>query len=308
MVFSDLHVGDKYKEKRGGLSDTDIKGALLHAMSRCNKLVLAGDIVELLYPKNPETAQIESLKFLKTLCGEAKKNHCSIEFLFGNHEYSINEDKSHTIPENFVRGLLELQEEYPKQFHLHPVAYRFGSEAESVLVWHGDLQAREHERAPLAKRCVNASEWWRAAGSYSDHERSNRLKSQLETILSAPDADAMLGFQPASESWPALGAVKRITFGHTHDPFVGASLDLLTFPRKPPPHITRRGFVERLGLVYDNPGTAKEEGLCFPVLYHVGEKGEIAAQQYKATVSGSKCTLDPVDPGRQKIGRWGVGV
>lgn len=309
MVFSDLHVGDKYKSLRGGFTDKEIWQMLTRAMTMCDRLVLAGDIVELLNPQKPENAQETAIEFLRKLSVEAERSGCSIEFLLGNHEYAVNvSDNSHTVPEPFIRGLMRLQEAFPLTFRLHPVAYRFGGEKESVMVWHGDLPTREYERPMLNKRTVHATEWWRGAGQYSDHGRYNRIRAQLETILGVPGARRMLDAQEEGENRQALGPVTHICFGHTHDPFVGARLDHQTFPRKAPKGMTGKTFAGRLRLAYDNPGTAQEgKERCFPVLYTIRDDGGIQAEQYRVGIDNGICALQAVDPASTKARHWGVG-
>lgn len=309
MVFSDLHVGDRNKTLREGFSDKEIRQMLTQAMAKCDRLVLAGDIVELLFPERPETALETSLEFLKKLSQEAGKSGCSVEFLFGNHEYAANKhDNSHTIPQGFVRGLQQLEHDFPGTFRLHPVAYRFGGEKESVLVWHGDLPTREYERPMLNRRAAHTTEWWRGAGQYSDHGRYNRIRAQLETVLGVTGAHRMLDAQEEGENRQALGKVTRICFGHTHDPFVGASLDQHTFPKKAPKGMPGKTYADRLHLAYDNPGTAQEgRQRCFPVLYTLKEDGRIKAEQHRVSIDHGVCTLDAVDPAHTKSRHWAQG-
>lgn len=282
FVFSDLHVGGKKKNHQKGIADEEIASMLTAAMDEADRMVFAGDMVELLNAVKSDSAVEDALSFLERLCRTAKEKNCPLEFLLGNHEYGKAGNGSRFVPGAFLDGLQRLEKEYAGYFRLHPVAFRMGDEKESVVIWHGDTVLRHQGDAPLGERLVQVRDQVNGK-RFSFRERSCRLKAQLQAILVSRDGEEMLAPLEAQNGRAAIGKVARICFGHTHDPFVGARLTMDSAPGLWPARAEDRlRYGTLLHLLYDNPGTAETTGRCFPVLYTREENGRLRACQYEA--------------------------
>ncbi len=306
LAISDLHVGDKHKELRGGPADSDILALLIHMMDHCDRLLINGDAIEQLSPQNPHTLTEDTVGFLSALCAAGERKQCHVELVFGNHEYStggqIPESTDiYAISETFLRDIKTVQDAYPGQLAIHPVAYRFGGERESVLAWHGELPMRGAALKRLSERPLATSRQWREEGKYDgvQKKRDFRHAAQLVAMMQADDSAALLDALPATALHPALGPVTRINYGHTHEPFINVPTAPQSPLRRPQNEQEKAALAARLKLVYDNPGTLQQPELCYPICYRMEENGTVSARQYKAGIAQDGPYFEAVPSGKE---------